>query len=161
MPILSAPPVHQETGGESAAVVILGLRLCDDGDVAVGGAGGDEAGAGAELDPAGEITEDRGPGPDHDAQGLAVVFRELSPCGVVEEGSGASASPPAPLLTRTSSLEDVLLGVCGTGSARESALRGETSLRSAVERSNAPGHRRISAFVIAFDPPGRLSISCG
>ena len=56
------PHVDPEAGGESTAVVFLGIRLRDDGDVATGGAGGDEAGAGAELDPAGEIAEDRGTG---------------------------------------------------------------------------------------------------
>ena len=87
------PHVDPEAGGESTAVVFLGIRLRDDGDVAAGGTGGDEAGAGAELDAAGEIAEDRGTGPGHDAQGLAVVFRELPPCGVVADGSGASAKP--------------------------------------------------------------------
>ena len=125
------------------------------------GTGGDEAGAGAELDPAGEIAEDRGTGPDHDAQGLAVVFRELPPCGVVADGSGASASPSASLLARTSPMEDALLGVRGTDSALESALGGETSLMSAGGRSNAPGHRRISAFVTAFESAGGLSNSYG
>ena len=46
------------------------------------GMAGDEMGAGAELDPAGEITEDRSSGPGHDAQGLAVVFRDLPPCAL-------------------------------------------------------------------------------
>ena len=155
------PHVDPEAGGESTAVVFLGIRLRDDGDVATGGAGGDEAGAGAELDAAGEIAEDRGTGPGHDAQGLAVVFRELPPCGVVADGSGASASPPASLLARTSPMEDALLGVRGTDSALESALGGETSLMSAGGRSNAPGHRRISAFVTAFESAGRLSNSHG
>ena len=44
---------------------------------------GDEAGAGAELDPAGEIAEDRGTGPDHQPQGLVVLFRELSVCALL------------------------------------------------------------------------------
>ena len=44
------PHVDPEAGGESTAVVFLGVRLRDDGDVATGGTGGDEAGAGAELD---------------------------------------------------------------------------------------------------------------
>ena len=39
------PHVDPEAGGESTAVVFLGIRLRDDGDVATGGAG-DEAGAG-------------------------------------------------------------------------------------------------------------------
>ena len=155
------PHVDPEAGGESTAVVFLGVRLRDDGDVATGGTGGDEAGAGAELDPAGEIAEDRGTGPGHDAQGLAVVFRELPPCGVVADGSGASASPPASLLARTSPMEDARLGVRGTDSALESALGGETSLMSAGGRSNAPAHRRISAFVTAFESAGGLSNSYG
>ena len=71
------PDVDPEAGGESTAVVFLGIRLPDDGDVATGGAGGDEAGAGAELDPAGEIAEDRGAGPGHHPQGLVVLFRGL------------------------------------------------------------------------------------
>ena len=94
-------------------------------------------------------------------QGLAVVFRELPPCGVVADGSGASASPSASLLARTSPMEDALLGVRGTDSALESALGGETSLMSAGGRSNAPGHRRISAFVTAFESAGGLSNSYG
>ena len=36
---------------------------------------------------AGEIAEDRGTGPDHQPQGLVVLFRELSVCGAVEDGS--------------------------------------------------------------------------
>ena len=104
-----------------------------------------------------------GTGPDHDAQGLAVVFRELPPCGVVADGSGASASPSASLLARTSPMEDALLGVRGTDSALESALGGEThaSLMSAGGRSNAPGHRPISAFVSAFESARGLSNSYG
>ena len=121
MGLFCGPHVDPETGGESTAFVYLGIRLPDAGDVAAGGAGRDEVGAGAELDPAGEVAEDRGPGPGHDAQGLAVVFRELPQCGVVEDGSGASASSPASLLAKTSPLEDVQLGVRRTGSALESA----------------------------------------
>ena len=94
-------------------------------------------------------------------QGLAVVFRELPPCGVVADGSGASASPSASLLARTSPMEDARLGVRGTDSALESALGGETSLMSAGGRSNAPAHRRISAFVTAFESAGGLSNSYG
>ena len=33
--------------------------------------------------------------------------------------------------------------------------------KSTLKRPNAPGHRRISAFVAAFEPDGRLSNSCG
>ena len=58
-------------------------------------------------------------------------------------------------------MEDALLGVRGTDSALESALGGETSLMSAGGRSNAPGHRPISAFVSAFESVGGLSNSYG
>ena len=116
--------VDPEAGGESTAFVFLGIRVPDAGHVAPGGTGGNEVGAGAELDPAGEIAEDRGPGPGHDAQGLAVVFRELPPCGVVKDGSGASASPAASLLAKASPLEATRLGVRRTDSALESALWG-------------------------------------
>ena len=68
---------------------------------------------------------------------------------------------PASLLARTSPMEDARLGVRGTDSALESALGGETSLMSAGRRSNAPGHRWISAFVTAFESAARLSNSYG
>ena len=89
------------------------FRLRDGADVTPGGAGGDETGAGAVLDPACETTEDRGSDPGHHSQGLAVLFRELSIRGVVEDGSGAHASPPASVLARNgkNSLEDGALGL--------------------------------------------------
>ena len=43
----------------------------------------------------------------------------------------------------------------------ESSHGRETSLMSAGGRSNAPGHRRISAFVTAFESARRLSNSYG
>ena len=58
-------------------------------------------------------------------------------------------------------MEDARLGVRGTDSALESALGGETSLMSAGGRSNAPAHRRISAFVTAFESARWLSNSYG
>ena len=48
--------------GQSAAFVFFGVCVPDGADVATGGAGRDQAGAGAELDPATETAEDRSPG---------------------------------------------------------------------------------------------------
>lgn len=62
--------------------VLLGVRLPDAGDLLAGGASGDEMGAGAEFDDQRETAEDGSPGPGHDAQGLAVVFRDLPPCAL-------------------------------------------------------------------------------
>ena len=58
-------------------------------------------------------------------------------------------------------MEDAWLGVRGTDSALEPALGGEPSLTSAREKSNAPGHRRISVFITAFESAGQLLSSYG
>ena len=155
------PHVDPEAGGESTAVVFLGVRLRDDGDVATGGTGGDEAGAGAELDPAGEIAEDRGTGPDHQPQGLVVLFRELSVCGAVEDGSDASASPPASLLATDgkNSLDDGDLGVPRMDCAPEWAPGRESSLRSAGWASKGSGealHLAVGRHVRARKLPLEL-----
>ena len=113
--------------------------------------------AGAELDGPPETAEDRSPGPSRDAQGLAVVFRELPLCDVVGNDSGESASASASLLVKTSPLEDIRVGsprgaLClGVGSLEEKRSGG---------RSNAPGGCRVSAFGTAFEPAGRFSNSC-
>ena len=52
------------------------------------------------LDDPRESAEDRGPGPGHESQSLAVLFRELSVRGVVEAGPGPIASLPASMLAR-------------------------------------------------------------
>ena len=155
------PHVDPEAGGESTAFVFLGVRLPEAGDVATRGTGGNEVGAATELDPAGEFTEDRGPGPGHDAQDLAVVFRELSLCGAVADDSDASESPPASLLARTSSSEHARLGVHGTDSALESPLERKTSLVSAGGTSNVPEYRRFRDFVTVFESTRRFSNSYG
>ena len=64
------------------------------------GAGGDGVGVRAVLDDPRESAEDRGPGPGHEPQSLAVLFRELSVRGVVEAGPGPIASLPASMLAR-------------------------------------------------------------
>ncbi len=155
------PHVDPEAGGESTAVVFLGVRLRDDGDVAAGGTGRDEAGAGAELDAAGEIAEDRGTGPDHQPQGLVVLFRELSVCGAVEDGSDASASPPASLLATDgkNSLDDGDLGVPRMDCAPEWAPGRESSLRSAGWASKGSGealHLAVGRHVRARKLPLEL-----
>ena len=120
-----------------------------------------KAGAGAELDPAGEIAEDRGTGPDHQPQGLVVLFRELSVCGAVEDGSDASASPPASLLATDgkNSLDDGDLGVPRMDCAPEWAPGRESSLRSAGWASKGSGealHLAVGRHVRARKLPLEL-----
>ena len=76
------------------------VRLRDAAAVAPVGAGGDGVGVRAVLDDPRESAEDRGPGPGHESQSLAVLFRELSVRGVVEAGPGPIASLPASVLAR-------------------------------------------------------------
>ena len=155
------PNLLEPDAGPSTAAVFFRVRLRDGADVATGGAGGDGAGAGPVLDPARETAEDRGSGPGHHAQGLVVVFRELSVCGVVADGISPSASSPAALLATTSSWEDATMGVRRTDSALESALAAETTLREAGWRSIASEQRWVLAFVAPFEPERRRLNSYG
>ena len=63
------PDLVETDRGQSTEFVFFGVCIPDGAHVAVGGAGRDEAGAGAELDPATETAEDRGSGPGHHPQG--------------------------------------------------------------------------------------------
>ena len=95
------------------------------------------------------------------AQGLAVVFRELSVCGVVADGSGASASPPASLLATDgkNSLDDGDLGVPRMDCAPEWAPGRESSLRSAGWASKGSGealHLAVGRHVRARKLPLEL-----
>ena len=118
--------------------------------------------SGAVLDdPAGKIAEDRGPGPGHEPQSLAVLFRELSVCGAVEDGSDASASPPASLLATDgkNSLDDGDLGVPRMDCAPEWAPGRESSLRSAGWASKGSGealHLAVGRHVRARKLPLEL-----
>ena len=94
------PHVEPEAAGESTAAVFFLVRLRDAAAVAPVGAGGDGVGVRAVLDDPRESAEDRGPGPGHESQSLAVLFRELSVRGVVEAGPGPIASLPASMLAR-------------------------------------------------------------
>ena len=89
------PDLLHPDAGQSTSVVFFDFRLRDARDVAASRAGGDEAGAGAELDAAGEVAEDRGSSPDHQPQSLAVLFRELSVRGLVAEDPSPVTGHPA------------------------------------------------------------------
>ena len=121
------------------------------------GLAGEEASAGAELEPATETAEGRRSGPGHQEQGLVVLFRELPVCSVCEEGSGASASPPTSLLTKRSRLEADTLGVRRMVTVLEPALASETPLKRAGGGSNAPRDRWIMAYFVSFEAERILS----
>ena len=98
---------------------------------------------------------------DHQPQGLVVLFRELSVCGAVEDGSDASASPPASLLATDgkNSLDDGDLGVPRMDCAPEWAPGRESSLRSAGWASKGSGealHLAVGRHVRARKLPLEL-----
>ena len=104
------------------------------------GAGGDGVGIRTVLDDPRESAEDRGPGPGHEPQSLAVLFRELSVRGVVEAGPGPIASLPASMLAREGDgpLEGGGGGVPKRCCARVWASGGEATVKSSFWAQKSP-----------------------